>query len=216
MCGRFSQFSLKKVLEKFGIEETSFEFLPNYNCSPGQKAFVIVGDKGRNNLVLMNWGIRFLRAMSSQTLINIRFETLKEKRSFDHMLEYGRCIVPVNGFYEWKKEKGQNIPYYCTPYTDDFMLLAGLYRKDNVMDDVGVFSFSIVTKPSDDSMKSLHHRMPLILNESNYSLWLYEKWIRKELFLSNFSSVVSELKFYRVSPLVNNPKNNLPDCILPI
>jgi len=119
MCGRFTIFdSLDKIREYFPIDESVCEIKPNYNVAPTQKIPVIVQEGGKNILYKYHWGLVPFWAKDTNIgnkMINARVETIDKKPAFRNAFKKRKCLIPANGFYEWKGPKGQKQPVYLTP-----------------------------------------------------------------------------------------------------
>ncbi|MDR6241688.1 putative SOS response-associated peptidase YedK [Aureibacter tunicatorum] len=146
--------------------------------------------------------------MANKTL-NARCETLQEKKSFQ-VVSRNRCLVLINGFYEWNSSFGKKYPYYIQNETSEFLTLGGVW--DSWLDQVGneVQTFSIITTPANSQMETIHNtkkRMPLIIPEDRSNEWLSNFDVKKEIepFLVPFQH---NLKAYTVSSFINKPKNN--------
>lgn len=147
-------------------------------------------------------------------MINARAETLTQKPSFKHLLKSKRCLVPSSGFYEWKRIDKRKIPYYIGIKNSKIFSFAGLY--DNWKDSVGneLKTFTIITTNSNNTLKPIHNRMPVILEREFEEDWLDVK-------THDFDSLKQMLKpypddkmiAYAVSTEVNNPSNDNPELI---
>jgi len=212
MCGRFVVSTPKDIKGKYNISNSPPLFSPNYNVSPSTKALVVTKNSP-NKLILMKWGFE-LGWDKTKSLINVRSETAIEKPYFNKFLKETRCIIPVNGFYEWgqlkletKKEK---YPFFFYSKKQEFLSLGGLYTQKE-----GKYSFAILTTKANSLMKPVHDRMPVIIKEEDTESWLSSK--TKDKIIQKFLEPVnpSFLKFHPVSKYVNDPKNNSPDLIKP-
>jgi len=132
MCGRFTQKSERKIItEQFYIQEFLSNVYISYNIAPGQNAGVIIQDTV-NRYVQYKWGLVPFWAKDPKIgyrMINARAETLTEKPSFKKAFEQRRCLIPADGFYEWKKIGTSKIPYYIFHQADNPMSFAGLWEK---------------------------------------------------------------------------------------
>jgi len=171
MCGRYAFISPSDVFLKSLLLSERYQ---NYNIAPGQIAPIILQ---QDAIIWQNarWGLlpswlKKLEDFKAKT-INARAESLREKPSFKLSFEQRRCIVPATGFYEWRKRDKQ--PYFIKAKKGIFAF-AGLYDiwKNAEQE---IYSFSIITTRANDSMAEIHERMPAILNESDFELWLNPK-----------------------------------------
>jgi len=225
MCGRFAQSIPLSKLNKIDLYDEMTGTCPEvYNLSPTQDAFTVSISAGKRIFKPMKWGLIPSWTKPDKAgsgLINARFESLTEKPSFRNSYKYRRCIIPVTGFFEWQKDGRQKIPYFICRGKDsdgEFnpMLLCGLYDSWISPDGQVVETFTIITTEASGGMKSIHDRMPLILDRQNVMLWLgndYNHDLHKVI-ISSFDA--AGLEIYRVSDFVNPHVNNTPQCIAPV
>lgn len=221
MCGRYTlTVSLSDLESRFNCTNPDFDtWQPRYNIAPTQNSLVVIRADKQNLLKEMKWGLIPYWAKDphiGQRLINARLETLEQKPAFKNSLVRKRCLVPADGFYEWQKRGKEKAPYRIQSETGDAFAFAGLW--DSWIDPEGnpVDSFTIVTCEPVDAIKYIHNRMPLILPPELDQKWLQgpDKINPEELksFLASMHPQV-HLHAYRVSPLVNRPENDLPECL---
>lgn len=165
MCGRFflTKDGLGRVLENDRLESKSSiaEFKPG-TLYPGDKCPVIEGFQGGLRLDLVSWGYRHPR--DSRLIINARSETIGSKRIFSRGFKNNRVAVPISGFYEWTKAKDK----FTLSLEEDKLLYAA-----GIQDIFGTAkAFVILTTSSNASMKDIHPRMPLFLNENQVKDWI--------------------------------------------
>lgn len=146
--------------------------------------------------------------------INARSETVTEKPAFRHAIKTQRCIVPTTGFYEWTQKSLPKQPYYIYMADGSPMCFAGIWEYWKAPDGPAIESFSILTTAANELIEPLHERMPVILSPENYHLWL-DKDMRDPKQLEHLYAPypADQLAMYRVSPLVNSPRNQGPECI---
>lgn len=211
MCGRYVLYSGEKIYEHFEVVNHSEKLTENYNVSPGQYAPVITRSEDGNTVLLMRWGLVPHWAKDDiigYRMINARAETINQKPSFKTAFEKRRCLVPANGFYEWKKEGNKKTPYYFKNDQEIFSF-AGLFENWIDKDGKSLNTFTIITTQPNGLMSNYHDRMPLILSSEWERKWLDEG-------LVDIPDTSPKLAVYEVSDLVNNPQNNGPELILPI
>ena len=180
MCGRYAFYLPPAKLKSFfGLENLinmPEKEWARYNCAPMQDLPIVI----KNRMGFARWGFRPEwskeddLAMASK-MINARSESVAEKPSFRGSWAANggsgrRCIVPVSGFFEWKKQggTGRKQPYYIQHKTDDILCLAGLWSK---VDDV--VSFTVLTKQADNEIADYHHRMPVMLKRDQVAEWFH-------------------------------------------
>jgi len=222
MCGRFVGFrSLDELKGFFPIDKASVEVVANYNVAPSQEILAIARYDGENWLVKFHWGLVPFWAKDTSIgsrMINARSETVAEKPSFRNAFKKRRCLIPADGFYEWKGEKGRKQPMFITPPDRKPFAFAGLWETWKKKDtDDAYKSCTIITAPASESMRDIHHRMPVILKPPVYESWLdpdNQDTSALNRILQN--EIVTELVSHPVSQQVNSPRNNDESCIEPI
>jgi len=214
MCGRFTSYkNLNKLKNIFNITNSDFNISQSYNISPGQNVNIIMTYKFENYLLASNWGYNFInsKTQNRQIVINSRIETINSKLLFKDSFLKRKCIIPVNGYFEWSKKDGEKIPYLIKLGDGELIYFAGVWRKEKYNDDKRRV-FSIITKAANEKINEIHHRMPVVLNANNAQDYLETK--DNNLIFDNFEDV--DLSFSEVSKHVNNPKNNDEKCITTI
>lgn len=217
MCGRF-QLSVKgrHISERFNVEVFDELYKPNYNCAPSQKLPVITNeDPGK--LSFLKWGLIPSWAKDPKigfNLINTRAESISEKPSFRNAFKNRRCLVPANGFYEWKKDENKT-PYLIFLKSDELFAMAGIWETWKDGEGRPVYTFSIVTTTPNALMKNIHNRMPVILPQE-----LEEAWLKgnDEPTLIEMLKPFDEKQMgaHPVSKRVNSPANNDAEIVLPV
>ncbi|NLH32420.1 MAG: SOS response-associated peptidase [Lentimicrobium sp.] len=218
MCGRYSFApDLKIVNEHYDISVNDGDLTPNYNCAPSQLLPVITNDKsiGFN---FFRWGLIPFWAKDisiGNKFINARSETILEKPSFRNAFRQRRCLVPADAFYEWKQEVKEKIPYRIFLKNQNIFSMAGIWEKCKLSNGETIFSFAIITTQPNTLMTKIHNRMPVILDKKGEDLWI-NNTDEKELtnLLKPFPA--EQMTAYRISNLVNSPRNNSPKIIEPI
>ena len=216
MCGRFINLiktnSLKK---KFDISSSQTKDLISYNISPSQTSNIIF-KKNIINIDESKWGYSFFDKKNNQekNIINSRIETINNKVLFKESYYKRKCIIPLNGYYEWSLIDNNKIPFFIHIPPCEPMYLAGIWKYINFKkDDKKVFT--IITKNANENIRKIHHRMPVLLSIEEGVEYLEDD--NSSFLNDNFSSSLeSELDFYSVSKFVDNPLNNSKKCILPI
>jgi putative SOS response-associated peptidase YedK len=150
-------------------------------------------------------------------MINARSETAAEKPSFRTAFKYRRCLIPADGFYEWQKINGGKQPVRIHMKDERPFAIAGLWEHWQSPDGSEIESCTLLTTTPNSLLKSVHNRMPVILAPEDYELWLdpYAQHPGEvQPLLRAFSP--EAMTFYQVSTHVNNPRNEDPECILPL
>lgn len=150
-------------------------------------------------------------------MINVRAESLSEKPSFNRLVDKRRCLIPADGFYEWRKDGKRKQPVWIHLKSREPFAFAGLWEVWKKPDDKIFESFTIITCPPNDLLKPIHDRMPAILKPEDEGAWLdisAVKFNSAQEFLTPFPSELMDA--HDVSPLVNSPNNDRAQCIEPI
>lgn len=193
MCGRFAIRNPESVKRQFQIETLE----PQYNICPGTKILAVT-----DHAQFINWGFTPYWAKEPFNLINARGESLWKKPSFRNS---SRCLIPADGWYEWKQEEGKKIPYFHYLEESNFCF-AGIYGGYR-----GEMGCAIVTLEASVNLQSIHSRMPAILDKT-----AYDQWIKGDEVDVYDLSISEKIEFHQVSTIVNNPSNNVKDCCLPL
>lgn len=216
MCGRSSLSKTEKEIEeRFGATFYSEELerynpLPNYNVAPTHYMPVITS-ADKEHINIYRWGLlpHWSKDMKmSYKMINARIETVLEKNAYKKAIEKRRCIVPMDGFYEWKKEGKEKLPFRIETTDQDIFSVAGIWEKWISPEGNEVFTFSIITKKPTAIMKGIHDRMPAILEPYQEKLWLDEDIPAKEAIGLISEYPPENMKAYRVSKKVNSVREN--------
>ncbi len=181
MCGRVVQaLPADEIRRLFDVEAGAlFNAPPRWNGAPTDRLMVVRRnpETGKKALDLLRWGLvpRFAKDLrASASLINARLETLAQKPAFrDAWAKKRRCLLPVDGFYEWRREGAVKQPYAIALKDRSAMALAGLWEnwKDPASGE-WVRSFTVLTTEANDLLKPLHERMPVIVPDADRELWL--------------------------------------------
>jgi putative SOS response-associated peptidase YedK len=221
MCGRKTLTrDMQSIIEELAIEEwqNPESYFPSYNIAPMQKSPVLIYDQVRK-AVPMQWGLVPSWAKDQKfgsRFINARVETLLQKPSFKHLFPTRRCAVLSDGYYEWQKTGNRSIPYYIYPQDSRLLLLAGLWDRWITPEGGLLQSYTIITTTPWKPISHIHNRMPMILDHHHLDYWLKTRSTPLEEALKLLSPSPRPLRYHPVSKLVNSPKNNRPECILPL
>lgn len=223
MCGRYviEDFQeLSETLRQIPFQ-SFFDFQPNWNAAPTHQLPVIIDVDGGLQMRPMQWGLipAWLKPGEKPKVapINARSETIAEKPMFRNLVKRRRCLVPANGFYEWKRTGGPKQPYYIHLTDQPIMLMAGLYDVRQGVDGEPQPSYTIITGPPNQVMGSIHDRMPMIIRPDDVALWMdadIQELLPLEPLLVPLTD--DEIDMYPVSTAVNSVKNNRPDLMEPI
>jgi putative SOS response-associated peptidase YedK len=217
MCGRYTLAAGPEyIADYFHIDGPIPEFLPSWNITPGGDIPVIcqAPDDGRT-CSLMHWGLipHWAKAPDSKyKMINAKAETLSQRPAYRDAYKHRRCLIPANGFYEWHTTAQGKQPYYIHRKDDGLLAFAGLWEyweREHIIN-----SCTIITTTANPLIRSIHDRMPVILNQENYDSWL-------DPHNTDTSSLVNLLgpcdnnllDSYRISTAVNNPAHDTQTLI---
>ena len=221
MCGRFTQMmSWSQVHELYRHKEPAAPvgLAARYNGAPTQDFAACRLDKdGRRTVVKLRWGLVPSWAKDVRIgfrLINARSETVHSKPSFASAFRSRRCLVPANGWFEWRKEGRNKQPYFLALADGSPLSFAGLWERWSSPADARE-TFTIVTTAASPGLADIHHRQPAIVDPARFGDWL-----------DPTSSVSSLLDLVRepyagpyekrpVSTRVNNVRHNYPEILEP-
>lgn len=183
MCGRYSSGDQTSFLEALGAEILSPATHPGMNLAPSQAGTVILREGDRLVARQMRWGLvpRFAKEIGKYATFNARSETLATSPAFRTSFRDRRCLIPCEGFYEWKVLPGQeNVkrpkkqPYKFTMQNGEPFAMAGLWDRATINGEE-LLSYTIVTTTPNDLVAQYHHRMAVILHPQDYETWLDPK-----------------------------------------
>ena len=179
MCGRFVlETPLKATAEIFNAQMTeSLVTVPNFNICPAENISVLVSNLGKRKLGQMRWGFVphwYKSVADGPLLFNARAETLAEKPAFRDACIKRRCLIPADGFYEWKKNVGsKSEPFYVRRSDRQQMIFAGIWQFSSDSEH-RIPTCTIITVPASEQISGIHNRMPLIIDPSDWAGWLGE------------------------------------------
>jgi putative SOS response-associated peptidase YedK len=177
MCGRYSLAQpIASLKERYGVEQDALSALlrPRYNIAPTQDAIVILDD-GDRKPDRMRWGLVPSWAKDPAIglkAINARSETAAERPAFREALERRRCLIPADGFYEWRTVDKKRQPLRFTLVDEPLFSFAGLWDRWRAPDGREWRTFTILTTGANELIKPVHDRMPVILRRSDEAAWI--------------------------------------------
>ena len=222
MCGRFTLRTPANVLvEQFQLA-TAPDLLPRFNIAPSQPVAVVrqPPDACGRSLTLIRWGLVPFWAKDpaiGNRMINARAETIAEKPAFRTAFQRRRCLITADGYYEWRKSGGRKQPYYFRMRDERPFTFAGLWECWAGAESAGggpLETCTIITTRANELSRPIHDRMPAILQEAGYDVWLDpavhdRRRLAPLLAPYDSASMIAD----PVSTLVNNPRNDEPSCI---
>jgi putative SOS response-associated peptidase YedK len=220
MCGRFVQMSPPEVYAGMFGAEPLLQLAPRYNLAPSQPVLAVrAGSAAGAELVLLRWGLVPHWSKGPDTrfsMINARAETVHEKPAYRGPFCHRRCLIPAEGFYEWKPESGGKQPYFIQAADQTPFAMAGVW--DHWQDGSGneLQSCSIIVVDADTELAAIHDRMPLILAPEQYAAWLDPSNQDRAAIGKLMQPTAAVFQFYPVSKRVNNPVNDDAALIDPV
>jgi putative SOS response-associated peptidase YedK len=227
MCGRYTLgHSVEDVIERFSVQQLSLDMPPRYNIAPTQP-IAVVTQNGTRVLDGYRWGLvpSWAKDLSfGNRMINARAETLAEKPVFKSALLRRRCLVPADGFYEWKREgsgkSARKQPMRVHHRDNGLFAFAGLWDEWQAPDGSPIRSCTIITTAPNELMSGIHDRMPAILRREDEEAWLHapgeDKYDLPPLLAMLRPYADGELATHPVSTQVNSPVFDAPTCIAPL
>ncbi len=229
MCGRFTlRTPAKQVAEHFGLS-TIPSLEKRFNIAPTQPVLVIraavrnhrqPGPPREPEWVLLRWGLVPTWAKDpgiGSRLINARAETAASKPAFRTAFRRRRCLIPADGFYEWKSVAGKREPYFVRLRGDTLFAMAGLWESWEGADGSYLETCTVLTTDPNELLAPIHHRMPVILPPAEYHVWLSAQQAdlaRLQGLCRPFPA--DRMEAFPVSPMVNKPTSDDPRCIEPV
>ena len=236
MCGRFvSASTAETIAEYFGAAFDGESLGENYNVAPTNDIYGVVADRdGSLRLEVFHWGLIPSWAKDRKIgakMINARAETLADKPAYKSLFRKHRCIIPMDGFYEWKagtadgpvtaKGKPAKQPMYVHSQNGEPLAVAGLWSawKDPAADgdDKWLHSATVVTTSANGTMSPVHDRMPVVLPQSLWSEWLDPNMHDTDRLSQLLLPAPDDLlTMHPVSTDVNNVRNKGPELAAPV
>jgi putative SOS response-associated peptidase YedK len=210
MCGRYGLYDITDA--EFLKENTGYDFKPNYNVAPTQTMPVVTEQGGKATVTVMQWGInRKLGPDIEKSIFNTRSEKALD-RFWGRTVKTHRCLIPANGFYEWRKSAEGKIPFWIFAPSTNVIYFAGIFDEDSEEN----LHYSIMTTTPNAEMEKIHNRMPVILSREAQDAWLHTKETDAGL-LSDLLRPLPDnsLEMFEVSKDVNIVHNNDGHLILP-
>lgn len=223
MCGRYRLSRRKQIIEEyFGSATWDDDWSPRYNIAPTQQIPVVRQSPKEpiRQASLMKWGLVPSWAKDASgvaSMINARSETAPALPAFRDPFKYRRCLIPADGFYEWKRTGTSKQPFCFEVNDGEVFAFAGLWDGWRNAERLWIKTCSILTTTPNAVTSTIHDRMPVILHPDNYDLWL-------DPGMTNVAAVSELLKpydprlmrAYPVSPRINHVANDDEECSRPV
>jgi putative SOS response-associated peptidase YedK len=218
MCGRFSQ-SQSAIKYAHALDPawdlSAIELRPSWNLAPSRQALVFHDGEDRRMAELLHWG--FLPSWADpkvQKPNNARVETAATKPYFRKAWKSGRCLIPADGWYEWKITDKVKQPYFIHRADDQPILMAGLYEFN---EHANITSFAILTTEADNALREVHDRKPVVLSHEAGREWIRRDLAADEIAAISQSPLSAEwFAWHTVSTRVNNTRNDGPELVVQI
>lgn len=227
MCGRYSLTTPVDGLRAlFGFKELP-NLPPRYNIAPAQAVLAVLrGDglrdqdahEGGPRAAIQRWGLVPSWAKDTgiaSKMINARAETVREKPAFKKAFQRRRCLLPADGFYEWRTMKGGKQPFRIRFADGGPFAFAGLWERWQGADGSELESCAIVTTEATPAIAELHHRMPVILDPTVFDTWLGGGQGQAAALLTPYAGD-RVLEFFPVDRRLNDVRNDDADLLEPI
>ena len=223
MCGRITAtFEFSDIRVRWNLDRDLPGYTPRFNVAPetSPNIPVIVRHKGGNECRRMHWGLIPSWAKDptiGNRMINARAESLTEKPAFRDLVRSRRCIIPADGFYEWRKDGRRKVPMWVHLKSREPFGLAGLWDVWRKPDGKPVESFTIITTEPNELVRPVHNRMPVILRPEEEEQWLDASRTPFTKAKALLKPLPAELMAaHDVSPIVNSAIYDGPECTRPV
>ena len=219
MCGRYSLYSDLSFLQLRFKFKGNLQIVPRYNIAPSQEILTVTND-GERQGEFMRWGLIPFWAKDMKIgykMINARTETAATSGAFKHAFKRRRCLIPADGFFEWRKEGKERYPTYIYLKSKETFAFAGLWETWKSPAGESIRSCTIMTTEPNSFIEPIHNRMPVILDQEGEALWLdpmTEDPKTLQQLLVPFPP--EDLDSYQISDMVNSPKNQGAEIIQPL
>lgn len=221
MCGRFVTASDPDDLARlFEVDDRRADLPVSYNVAPTMPVYAVAEHAGARHLVSFRWGLVPTWADDPKVgsrMINARAETVADKPAYRTALARRRCLIPADGFYEWRVTAGRRTPLYIHGSNGAPLAFAGLWEAWRQPDGAWLRTCSIVTLAATSRLRELHERMPVVLPAAAWQPWLDRTERRATVAQALLAQpAVDDLVWHEVGTDVNNVRNDRPDLVAPI
>ncbi len=218
MCGRIVLIaSAQDMTREFGLADPP-RIPPRYNIPPAGPVAAILAEGPDRVLRFLQWGIQTPgpgRGGGSLRMINARAETIAHKTTFAEAFARRRCLIPVNGFYEWKRTGRRARPFLIRRPTGGLFTLAGIWSRWEYPGARVLDACAIITTEAADFMRDIHHRMPVVIAPGQRQKWLETPPAQATSCEPLLRPVTGDLIAHAVDPRVGSPDFDEPACLEP-
>ena len=203
--------SFKKDASVLIQNDMIIDLNPRYNIPPTTPIPALLNN---GNYLYTHFGYLPSWASSKASMnINARSETVFEKKTFRDSFKYKRCIIPINGFFEWAKEDKEKTPYLVSNVKNDYLALAGIWDEYFDIDlNMKIVTVALITCDANEKLGRIHHRMPVVLEKKDFNTWLKSDDLKEVNKLFNIYPN-EKIKMYEVTSEVNKVLFNEASCI---
>jgi putative SOS response-associated peptidase YedK len=219
MCGRYAITTVPEAMRQFYRYFEQPNFPARYNVAPTQPIPVVRLDNGARHFALVRWGLIPSWVKDPKTftlLINARAETVAEKPAFRNALKRRRCLIPADGFFEWKREGAAKQPYFIHHRDGTPMTFAGLWETWMGPNGEEMETAAIITTQANTVLGAIHDRMPVILAPSVFDTWLDPQTTADAVSALMVPAPDDQIEMFAVSSAVNRVANDDPRNLEPI
>ncbi len=220
MCGRYLLVSAPEAVRRwFGYREQP-NFPPRYNIAPTQPIAIVRLHEGERQFALVRWGllpswVKDPKAFS--LVINARSDSVLDKPAFRNAMKRRRCLIPADGFYEWKEEGKVKRPYVVRPRADGPVAFAGLWECWAGPNGEELETAAIITCAANPSLHPIHHRMPVVVPPEAFDFWLDCRKVDAETAATLLNPAPEGLlDGYEISTAVNRVANDSAQLLEPV
>lgn len=222
MCGRATlTTAASEIAEAFGIAAIPVG-PPRYNVAPGQTVVVVRPGRELDEMALVRWGLLPWWSKADKAhkpLVQARAETLATAPAFRDAFRARRCLMVVDGFYEWRDTGSGRIPHHVRRKDGGLLAIAGVWDRSKAKDGALVETCAVVTTEARGALRELHDRMPLVLEGEDRERWLHAPAESASALMEHVAGAdarAAELVAIPVSTWVNDVRHEGPRCLEPI
>jgi putative SOS response-associated peptidase YedK len=214
MCGRFTLLArLAALKDRFEIQELAQDYSPefnSYNIAPTQVIPAIVSSNVGNKLISMKWTYM----IGDYNVINARSDKIIESKTYYESLMSNRCLIPADGFYEWKTIGSNKFPHYIRLNSKEIFSFGAFYQETS-SDFNYKYGGTLITTEPNSLVNEIHNRMPVIIHRKSESDWLAPDTPEENLLEMLVPYPADQMEMFQVSKRVNSVANVTPDLIKP-
>lgn len=220
MCARMTlMLPPERLADEFDLPAVPV-LPPRYNIAPSQPVAVVglKPDGKTRGLAQLKWG--FVPSWANDPNagpkpVNARAETVASTAPFNHAFRKRRCLVPVDGFYEWAKEGKKKVGHHFHLKSRGVIAFAGVWDVWRVEGQPPLLTFAVITVEANDLVRPLHDRMPAVIPRDRYDQWMGFDTPKADLLAALRPFPAEQMEVVKVGPAVNKPANDSPECLAP-